>query len=198
MRIEHEHTHLTDTTKGLFDTRYVAIIPQIANISEYELEEYGYLDSPGIDAAAHLERTTIRRYMTVNDMMEVRAKGYPVSVPTIEEAVKIYQAISDHLKAWAFHLEHSINTKSPPTEDLLELDELATELFDRFKGFVIKNHTGSAGFRSPLEAAGLSRTLQKFRPTPKIDLDSYERVSHSGTFINSLSVNDIDLDILDE
>lgn len=191
MNIDFEFNPTEDTTVGIFDRRFLVRIPTIATIPEWELEEFGVLNTPGIDVPTHLQQDMTARYTTIAEMTVVRNRGFKIEVPNPDDIIEIYDAISKHLYAWKVHLETSLNTRKPPMDDLVELDDFATEIFNLNK-HRIAGKQDIAAFKTPMERSGLGRILNRFKPhEEQTNLSEVERNSITDDIVSQFSVNDI-------
>jgi hypothetical protein len=182
-----------DTAKLIFDEKFDIKVPTVALRSEEELRLLGGYINEGMSLEETMDSDITIAYLSIAQMAEIYKKGYGFSVPKREDAVKIYDNIMAHLNAWHKHSEYSVNPLSPPTDDLILLDEMAEKIF----GYNKKELTApvmSDFSKHVQEKFGLGNMLSPFENKKKEpDISDVTRESMGDKFKTRLSMHDIDL-----
>lgn len=66
--------------------------------------------------------------MTIAELVDLRMQGAPVIFTQVDDSVKVYDLIVEHLQDWAKIAQRGIYDRMPPAEELFILDEMAAEL----------------------------------------------------------------------
>lgn len=126
-------------TSPLWDDLYMVRIPNLQLQSNDELRRFGYRTSgvDVIDRYIHMQETTCE--ININAMFEYYRKNITISVVRHEDSKKIYEAIQDHLKAWANGASEGIHTDPEILKDLVELDNFANKVYEHAKHYFPRN-----------------------------------------------------------
>lgn len=121
--------HGRETRYYLWHEPYLVRAPRIQLMSEYELRNYGILDSG----------SPLENRLTMNELHEVMLpivkimyhveNGTHISVVKHSDTEWIYRRIQDHLHAWMQYLDTSLNISHAPIEDLIRLDKFAQIIY---------------------------------------------------------------------
>lgn len=179
----------TNTADLIFKKKFIMTIPAAAMQSDEALDAFGVINTPKLNIVDYLDNSMVKRYMTIAQMVNVYKQGYKVTADTKEVAKDIYDSITYHLYAWKNHLDTSINTRHPPVDDLVTLDEIAQAIFSRYTPLLVNNISEETRFKSPLERIGFKLAINKHVKT--INYDDVEREGYSDTFMDHFSLNDI-------
>lgn len=108
-------------------------VPYLETLSDYEISEYGIYQSGNkdVDKSVYSEMTTV--YIPTKDILRYFKNGATIRLPKATDIKEIYLTIQEYLEAWRLTLENGINLAEAPSIDLLDLDNLATEIFSRAK-----------------------------------------------------------------
>ncbi len=122
-----------DTSRLIFDDRYMIRVPVIATKTELEMKIFGtvYTGDPDIDKGHMDEWVTVM--WSIDRMVENSKKGMGVKVIKFEDSKKIYESIMRHLRAWRNYKEQGININMIPYDDLISLDEFANLIYEYVK-----------------------------------------------------------------
>ncbi len=122
-----------DTSRLIFDDRYMIRVPVIATKTELELKIFGtvFTGNPDIDKGHMDEWVTVM--WTIDRMVETSKKGIGIKVISFEDSKKIYESIMRHLRAWRNYKEQGININKIPYDDLISLDEFANLIYEHVK-----------------------------------------------------------------
>lgn len=122
--------------KGEFKVR----LPRIDTYSPGYLRMVGVPVSGDEESDKIMENEIITTYKTINNMVEVFRYGGRIFITSMDDCVKIYHYIDNHLEAWREWLGNvRINTKEAPVDDLLLLDEFSALTFDHARWLMVNN-----------------------------------------------------------
>jgi hypothetical protein len=82
-------------------------------------------------------------YLPCRDILEYFKNGSTIKLCVADDIKDIYLTIQEYLEAWKLTLTHSVNQMEAPSKDLIELDNLATEIFGRAKYYFGSGETQS-------------------------------------------------------
>lgn len=118
-----------NTLSEIWETVYRCKVPLLAVTSTEHLTMFGsYITThPTVDETLMDQYTEVS--IPINDMVEYYGQGHLVELLEYTDVVKIYDVVSTHMFNWKHSMETSINVTSAPIEDLILMDEFATELF---------------------------------------------------------------------
>jgi len=109
-------------------------------------------------------------YVTIDDMVEYFREGTEVRLTNDLDAVKIFDALMDHVGCWKSALQTVLNVGDAPVEDLILMEEFAVSIYDIAKFRIFEDKRGdlirrmNKGFR---HFGGLQRTTTSTRrPAP--------------------------------
>ena len=112
---------------------YKVTVPYLATLSETEMKMYGVYQSGNKDVDKGLYGQFTNVYIPVRDILEYFKNGAAVKLCVANDIKDIYLTIQEYLEAWKLTLTHSVNQTEAPSKDLVELDNLANEVFSRAK-----------------------------------------------------------------
>lgn len=175
--------YTTDTTIALWDILYKVKVPMQYLISETYIREFGMPSSGNkeIDQAQNSQYTVT--YLNIDRMVELYRDGAPVYVLEADAPKKIYEAISEHLKAWRDTVENGINVNSAPYEDLILLDNFAHAIYENAK-YTLTSAEPESPFTKMLMSYKLFSIRDKPRQTmlpSRIQNNRYREVDTFGT-----------------
>lgn len=119
--------------EAIFNTRYRVILNQMDTTSVAERREFGAVSTgnKNIDKAMAVSYITV--FLTIDDMLENYLNGIPMRLDDPRDSKKIFEAITNHTGAWRQELRHAINMGEAPVEDLINLENFATSIYERAK-----------------------------------------------------------------
>lgn len=100
-------------------------------------------------------------YVTINDMVEYFREGINVRLTDDKDAVKIFDALMDHVGCWKDAMVKMLNIGDTPVDDLILMEEFAISIYDIAKFRIYEDKRGqliqrmNKGFR---HFGGLQRT----------------------------------------
>jgi hypothetical protein len=104
---------------------------------------YGVYQSGNKDIDKGLYGQMTNVYISSKDILEYFKNGSTIKLCVANDIKDIYLTIQEYLEAWKLTLTHSVNQTEAPSKDLLELDNLATEIFGRAKYYFGSGETQS-------------------------------------------------------
>jgi len=112
----------------IFHTPFLCRIPAIYMYSAEYLAEAGTYTTgdPKMDMA--IMREPLERYMTVAGMVLFHDEGAPITLVNVQDSVKIYQLLIDHLENWKVVFQTVLGFEAPPREDFIMMDRFARAL----------------------------------------------------------------------
>lgn len=120
-----------DTREGIFNQLFKCRIRDIDTMSTDYMREFGVPYSGDLETDMAILKAPVQRYFTINEMVEFFRKGIPFNVIRYEDTAIIYEKISDHLNAWRKEIEFSYDARHAPLQDLIDLDKLASVVYDK-------------------------------------------------------------------
>lgn len=118
----------------LFFTEYKVQIRQIDAYSDTHNDIFGHYGDT--DRWAN-EMVAVRR--TIVEMALMRKMGIPLWLSDFRKSSQIYDTIIEHLEYWRRRLESSIDRVSPPLEDMVTLNDFASELVPTARQYLDKS-----------------------------------------------------------
>lgn len=132
-------------TKQIYETKLFKVtVPVVSTMSIEEIRAYGVYQSGNKDVDKSMNSNTVNVMITTKAILEYFKQGVTIRLPKPNDVKEIYIVIQNYLNAWRNTLENGINLIEAPTEDLIELDTLAEEVFSRAKWYFNSNETASA------------------------------------------------------
>jgi len=132
-------------TKQIYETKLFKVtVPVVSTMSIEEIRAYGVYQSGNKDVDKAMNSNTVNVMITTKAILEYFKQGVTIRLPKPNDVKEIYIVIQNYLNAWRNTLENGINLIEAPTEDLIELDTLAEEVFSRAKWYFNSNETASA------------------------------------------------------
>lgn len=127
-----------DTTKGIWEHRYMVKLPTIAATSKAFLQNHGTYITGDSTIDRSINKDTIVTYLNIDSMLEYWREGVHLILMNPSDAKKIYEDIENHLLAWIEHLQYGLNTANAPIQDLIDLDNFASVVYPHAKKHISK------------------------------------------------------------
>jgi len=118
-----------DTRWYLWNELYLCRVPFMQTMSKDYVRIHGVPFTGHAESDQSMHSELVQRMLSINAMTEFFEKGVTVAVVRHEDTAKIYNRISDHLKAWKRELEVALDVRNAPLEDLKLLDRLAAAVY---------------------------------------------------------------------
>lgn len=122
-----------DHRYGVFHVRYFVSVPYIHTRSKDDLREFGMPSSGYKEFDTGQEHDLVKRFVTINEMLEFFLKGINVYVVDPQQTKDIYEAITEYLNFWLSNIRQTFSTNHVPLEDLQNLDKFANVVYDKAK-----------------------------------------------------------------
>lgn len=118
-----------DSAYKIFNKLFHCRVPYLASLTDEDLDIFGihYLNDKEYDN--YTRNQEIDRYLTINDMVELRKRGVWIKVAKFDDTKTIYEIIIEHLQNWKTLLDNGYRRADVPYEDFEELDKLAREVY---------------------------------------------------------------------
>lgn len=119
----------------IFNRKFYCTVPYMATRSADHIRMFG-TPSCGIKELDHgMVNERIETFLTIDQMVEHFRNGTVVGVKKIEDTKTIYDCITTYLNAWKRQLEHGLNNRDAPIDDLILLDQFANAVYAHAKYF---------------------------------------------------------------
>ncbi len=113
----------------LFNYPFMIWVANIYMVSDVEVEQIGTFSTGNTIKDENLARQECRRMVTIAKMAEIVDMGGSFSFINGVDAQRAYDIIVGHLSDWVDAMNHRVNMRRPPKEDLRKLNELAELLY---------------------------------------------------------------------
>lgn len=136
-------TNLKQAKQKFEEYLFKVSVPYIYTLSEEDILLYGVYQSNNkqIDKDSHKQMTNV--YIPVKTILEHFKNGATIRLTNSNDIKDIYSTIQEYLEAWRNMLSRGVNLSEAPSDDLLELDRLAEEIFSRAKYYFGDNEVES-------------------------------------------------------
>ena len=133
--IAENNTHYNDLVKKIWEWLYMCTVPVLQSRSIEDIRANGFIMSGDKQLDKELMNDRLRRYMTINHMVEFFEKGVTIGVVHYNDTKEIYETVQSYLAVWYDRLKHGVNIREAPISDLLTLDKFATAVYPHAKPF---------------------------------------------------------------
>lgn len=169
-----------DTSWWIWNKKFMCRVPYLQTMSSDYIRHFGIMVSgdPVRDRAITSEMITTM--LSINQMVEYFQKGITVGVVNYADTKKIYEYISDHLTAWRQRLEHGLNVRDAPLDDLVVMDRFAAAVYQHARHLFDEAFVEGILARSMMGSMRLNRTsfTKRLEPTPEKPKDSEDPHAH--------------------
>lgn len=118
-----------DTRWYLWEEKFLCRVPFMQTMSKDYLRIHGVPFTGHVESDRSMHQELVQRMLSINQMTEFFGQGTVISVCKHEDTKRIYEYISNHLKAWKRELEVALDVRNAPLEDLKLLDRLAASVY---------------------------------------------------------------------
>lgn len=118
---------------GLWENYYHVRMRYLHSRSHDYIRNYGVRVSGVPELDQERETEMIDTEMNIDSMFEKWRQGVTIRVVKYEDTYEIYRIIHDHIVSWAEYLETRVNVGNAPLQDLIELDQFASVVYDKAK-----------------------------------------------------------------
>ncbi|MNU19714.1 hypothetical protein D3C71_79470 [compost metagenome] len=118
-----------DTRWYLWNELFLCRVPFMQTMSKDYVRIHGVPFTGHVESDRATHQELVQRMLSINQMTEFFKHGTNVSVCKHEDTKRIYEYISNHLRAWKRELEVSLDVRNAPLEDLKMLDRLAASVY---------------------------------------------------------------------
>lgn len=122
-----------DTSAALFDNRYLVSIRtlDVRTISDIKAHGTYTTGDKGFDQALMNARQKL--YLNIAEIVTYHKQGVEVRLTNPADGKNIYDAITAHLERWSDIIRKNLNMGDAPVEDLRDLDNYASTIYDVVK-----------------------------------------------------------------
>lgn len=189
-RIHSEKQYRIEKARGIFVTRYDAVVPYYATVNENLVKRIGSptTGDKGIDA--QMLHHDCHMFYTIDQMVELFSEGVNVRVKRYSDTEKIYNAARDYIHIFRDMILEGNTGRIFPYDDLIRLDQFTQQVYSKAKNILdSRNYTNqrNLGLFTSFQNAGFGfrshdsiRNLFMIEDTGAIehipDADSYDSV----------------------
>lgn len=105
-------------------------------------QQFGFPTCGDKNIDRNLANAKMRVQLTINDMVEYFDEGAEIDILDIQDSIKIYQIVYEHLNEWHSATHTNAALVDVPVEDLRKMDRFATDLWRIVKGHVAAKPMG--------------------------------------------------------
>jgi hypothetical protein len=109
----------------LFFQPWLAQIPELYCQSSALIADRGILTTGNPELDRELLKQPRRMYLTIPQMAHYYDQGAQINMVMANDAILVYDLITEHLKRWKWVIQNAFNYALPPMQDFLLLDALA-------------------------------------------------------------------------
>lgn len=153
------------TADKIFKFPFRVRIPQRELYSDLDREIFGVPTTGDHNLDRKLAEELTPVTMTISDLVGLWSRGVNFTFDSVDDIVRMYGYIKEHLSAWEKAIREKIWMKEPPMEDLKNLDNFAGFLFSRSRGRIAKKFENESllgaldvGSVSPISLGGPDET----------------------------------------
>lgn len=121
---------LAKLAEPLFQRYYICSTTYRDSMSVEDVRKYGLVGTGNAEVDRRLHNDLVDKWTTVSTMVEMFKNGTVFYVRNHEDTKEIYDIINAYLSGWKLHIENSINVDVIPVDDLIQLDRLASKVYD--------------------------------------------------------------------
>lgn len=116
-------------TEKIFSKLYLCSVPAFQSRTVEDIRLRGVTMTGIRDLDEAMKNDWLKRYATINDMIEFFKRGVPVRILVPAEVKDIYDTIQTHLTQWLEAMRTGLNINDPPLDDLMAMDRFAAKLY---------------------------------------------------------------------
>jgi hypothetical protein len=156
-------------------------IPYFQTLSPDYIKFMGMPDSGDESVNVQMRNELIDVSLPIGTMAEYYCDDVQVHIPDPRVTKEIYERIHEHLQAWKYDMENTVNPGQVPLDDLLKLDQFATALFPHAKRFFDREFVESKFARRLSGLVSISRAsfMEKVQGKPVAAPEKAEEPKHT-------------------
>jgi|ERR1700752_2707831 len=131
-------------TDKIFSWYYKCSVPSFHSRTVEDIRQNGVVVTGIRDLDEGLKNDWIRKWLTINSMIEFYKRGVPVKVIDVKDTKDIYQTIQTHLVQWLELIRVGINIGDAPMDDLIAMDRFAAVIYPYAKYLITPEALESA------------------------------------------------------
>lgn len=114
---------------------YLYAIPGIHRYSKEYNQTVGHLSTGSKVEDARVMNEYVNVGGTIIDILRLFEKGADIKFRDVKDLVDIYDTLVAHLNNWVYYIDHDLNVKNAPIEDLLLMAEFCETIKPQVIGF---------------------------------------------------------------
>ena len=119
------------TSEDLWSRYFKVRMNYLQSRSVDYIRQYGIRISESDDVNRYLDTQEITTQLNINAMFEKWRSGVTINVISYGDTVIIYEIIHAHLVTCAEFMANGVNHANLPLQDLIQLDEFASKIYDK-------------------------------------------------------------------
>lgn len=131
--------------RPIYKDVYKVSLPRLALYTESEMDVYGITRYSDTKKEIKTDRLTmVPVAMTIYELAQLAANGYPINIANDDEALKVYKEIEEYLVACVdvrFYREISAGNFYNPEGALETLDAFASDIFEANKRLISRHNS---------------------------------------------------------
>lgn len=120
-------------TEKIWGYLYKCSVPAFQSRTVEDIRQNGVMVTGIADLDEGLKNDWIKKWITINQMVEYFKRGVPVRVINYNDTKDIYQTVQTHLLNWLDVLRTGLNIGDSPMEDLIAMDQFAATVYPHAK-----------------------------------------------------------------
>lgn len=118
-----------DTSYYLWEILFQCRLPETATVTELEYRVRGMPTTGNNEMDRDIGGQLKLMWLPIHQMVEYHRVGVPVRLVKVSDAEVIYGYVQNHLEAWLERVRYSFNDREVPVDDLVALDNFATDVY---------------------------------------------------------------------
>lgn len=114
----------------LFKRYYMCSTSYKDSMSVEDVRKFGLIGTGDAEIDRRLHNDLVDKWTTVSSMVEMFKSGTNFYVRNHTDTKEIYDIISAYLNGWKLYIQESMNVSVIPVDDLINLDRLASKVYD--------------------------------------------------------------------
>lgn len=136
---KHRHNiQNNDSVRAIFGKRYLARFSDMQTRHPEDIRTFGTRMSGYDDIDKQQRNSEITTWITIATMAHYLRIGVNVSIINRQDSKAIYEAVTDHIRAWRENYSFSLNQTLVPVEDLQALEDLSVKVFPAARGVMLR------------------------------------------------------------
>ena len=133
------HIPGSDNSGLLWERLFKARVPYLQSRTIEDLKNTGVVLSGIPEIDQDIPNQWVTSYMSIATMTGYYKEHVPVRVALYEDCKTIYELIVMHITNWRHFVDNAINIGNAPFEELIDLDDFASIVYDKAKYTISKD-----------------------------------------------------------